>query len=97
MRRLKIVAVTPELLIKMGHVGTRTYVVTKNALPADAKIVGASMGDDNRYLLLKVESADYPEVEPGGWIPFADPVEWDAVEDREFIAAYDRAREADLS
>lgn len=68
-RRTKNLAVTPEVLVELlrGDLPLRSSICIANDIPADAKVVGAYMGQFGEFVIT-LESAAFPEV-PLGCVP----------------------------
>jgi hypothetical protein len=82
-RRLAILQITPELLLELFKPGTRTWEVTKNALPLDARVAGVGVkrassfwyDPDTHAIAIVIESESFAEQLPGTVLPNVDPPE----------------------
>jgi hypothetical protein len=78
--RLRLITVTPELILELLkvpeggiRVGTRVIAAIENAIPASAKALRCSIGDAGRVQLV-IEDQSFDEVIEGTKIPDLIPV-----------------------
>lgn len=69
-RRLKRLAVAPELV---AHLGIGTYRVIGNAVPDDARFVGACYDEKVYCFIVVLQHDSWPEVAEGVEIPLMHP------------------------
>jgi hypothetical protein len=79
MPRIKHFKAVPWLLVDFAQRGmSAPCTITRNALPADARIVDATMpGGPPGYVVFTIESDTYPDVPPGHPIPEVDPLTYE--------------------
>lgn len=78
-RRIKTLRITPELLRDWLDDGPPGRRAVENRLPLDARIVGAEMTADSRYVRLALTSESYPSLAEGEDAPEIEPIWFEAV------------------
>lgn len=73
-RRLKQLPISTDLLTSWLVDGTPGFLPVAGHLPPDVRIVEARV-HDQQWVILILESDEFPPVPEGGQIPLADPVQ----------------------
>lgn len=72
MRRLAIVMVSPEFIVRLLKEGCDWFAIAENSLPADSKIAGVGQSyyaADYAAIALVIESSQFDEVPEGKPLP----------------------------
>jgi hypothetical protein len=73
MGKVKILQISPELLVDLFKPGKRNYEVVQDAVPADGKLVHVHVSQGGLLLNLTVESESFAPISLGDHIPVFSP------------------------